>query len=153
MEKAISQFSQLPQTKSERALFVEIVVNEIMSGDVDPLKVEIYLKNIEETITQIRKNEKVKELLLSESEKYGQKTFDYEGNKITVSQRTSYNFTECNHSELDEINSQLIQLTERKKEIEKELQFMSKPVADVDSGCVINPPTKTVTKFLTIKLV
>lgn len=152
METAISQFSNLPQTKSERESFVQLVVNEILSGSRDPLEVEIYLKNIEETINEIRKNSEVKQLLLSEASKYSAKTFDFNGSKITISQRSSYDYSVCGNSEWESLDSEIKGLTERKKLIEKQLSLMDKSIVDAETGEVINPPLKSVSEFLTIKL-
>ena len=152
MEAAISQFSNLPQTKAERAHFVELVVNEILNGERDPLEVEIYLKNIEETINEIRKNSEVKQLLINEAAKYNAKTFDFKGSKITISQRSSYDYSTCNSSEWSELDHQIKELKEKQKTIEKQLSVMTKSIVDAETGELINPPAKSTTEFLTIKL-
>lgn len=152
METAISQFSNLPQTKKEREMFVQLVVNEILSGSRDPLEVEIYLKNIEETINEIRKNSEVKQLLISEASKYNSKTFDFNGSKITISKRSTYDYSTCNSSEWSELDSQIKELKEKQKVIEKQLSIMTKSIVDAETGELINPPVKSTTEFLTIKL-
>ena len=152
METTISQFSNLPQTKQEREMFVQLVVNEILSGSRDPLEVEIYLKNIEETINEIRKNSEVKQLLIREASKYNSKTFDFNGSKITISQRSTYDYSTCNSSEWSELDCQIKELKEKQKVIEKQLSVMTKSIVDAETGELINPPVKSTTEFLTIKL-
>ena len=152
MEQAISQFSQLPQTRAERSTFVDLVVNEILSGSRDPLQVEIYLKNIEETINEIRKNSEVKQLLISEASKYNAKTFDFGGSNITISQRATYDFSVCNSSEWNMLDAKIKELKEQQKIVESQLKVMTKSIADIETGDIIEPPVKSVSEFLTIKL-
>ncbi len=54
METAISQFTYLPQTKAERATFVQMAVDEVLNGDRNPLELEVMLKNLEDTISAIQ---------------------------------------------------------------------------------------------------
>ena len=115
METAISNLSILPQNKQERETFVQKVKTEILNGDYNPLDVDIYFKNLEETIKAIRKDEDIKNLILEECEKYNNKSFEYKGNLITVTSRTTYDYSTCGDSQLDEINKLIEELEAKRK--------------------------------------
>jgi len=154
MESAISQFTVLPTNGREREVFVQKCVDEILSGDRNPLDLEILLKNMEETISMIRKNPDVKEYVLAEAARYEAKTFNHGGVNITMSQRTTYDFSVCGDPEWEQIDAELNSLKERLKEREKLLKYIN-PNADIASGVtgeMLRPPAKTTSSFLTIKL-
>jgi hypothetical protein len=80
---AISVFSDFPQAPKDRTAFVELVVNEITSGERNPLNFEVMLKNLEDTIDLIRKDERVKEAVNLEASKYAEKVFQFGNYSIT----------------------------------------------------------------------
>jgi transcriptional regulator of aromatic amino acid metabolism len=154
METAIAQFTYLPATKAERETFVQMCVDEITSGERNPLQLEIMLKNLEETVNAIRKHPDVKEAIQAEAEKYTEKTFKVFGCSVTKTQRTSYDFTQCSDSVWEKLNTQKQSVAEQLKERENFLKNI-KPgmgIADTETGEVINPPHTSTSEFLTIKL-
>ncbi|PKP45141.1 MAG: hypothetical protein CVT94_18895 [Bacteroidetes bacterium HGW-Bacteroidetes-11] len=154
MENAITQFTYLPSSKAERETFVQMCVDEITSGNRNPLEFEIMLKNLEETISAIRKRPEVKEIVFEEAEKYPEKTITFKGVKITKASKTTFYFNECHDSVYDELADKLTYYKEKVKERETFLKTI-KPgmeIADVNTGELINPPTTTTTSYLTISL-
>lgn len=154
METAISQFTYLPATKKEREVFVQMCVDEITSGTRNPLEFEIMLKNLEETISAIRKRPEVKEVVLEEAEKYPEKTIALMGTKITKASKTTFYYNECGDSVYNELSSQLAELKEKVKERETFLKTI-KPgmeIPDVNTGEIIRPPQTATTSYLTITL-
>jgi len=154
MENAIAQFTYLPATKAERETFVQMCVDEITSGARNPLQLEIMLKNLEETVNAIRKHPEVKEAIQAEAEKFTEKTFKVYGCSVTKANRTSYDFTQCQDSTWERLNSQKQSISEQLKDRENFLKAI-KPgmsVADPDTGEVIYPPSWTSSEYLTIKL-
>jgi hypothetical protein len=154
MESAITQFTYLPETKAERETFVQMCVDEIKSGERDPLELEIMLKNMEETINAIRKHPEVKELVMDEALKYPEKTFEFKGVTVTKSSRSTYSYDECNDSILFDLKAKEKELKQGIKDRENFLKGI-KPgmeIADVRTGEMLIPPKQTTSDFLTIKL-
>jgi mannose/fructose/N-acetylgalactosamine-specific phosphotransferase system component IIB len=154
MENAITQFTYLPSSKAEREVFVQMCVDEITSGTRNPLEFEIMLKNLEETISAIRKRPEVKEIVLEEAEKYPEKTISFKGVKITKASKTTFYFNECGDSVYNELATQLSNLKEKVKERETFLKTI-KPgmeIPDVNTGEIIRPPQTATTSYLTISL-
>ena len=151
MEHALSQFTLLPQTKSERALFVDKAINEVLSGARNPLELEIALKNVEETVKAIRANEEWKEAALDEAHNYPEKSFDFQGVKITKTARKTYNFSGCGDSSLASLIEEETDLKSKvklRKEFLKTLQ-PGMDVVDGNTGEILQPPTWTATESLT----
>jgi len=65
---AIAELKRLPETKEQVQSFAYAVINEIMDGDNNPVEVEVRLKMIEESIKIIRKDPRIKNLLVNEIE-------------------------------------------------------------------------------------
>ena len=154
MENAIAQFTYLPSTKAEREVFVQMCVDEITSGNRNPLEFELMLKNLEETISAIRKRPEVKDVVLQEAEKYPEKTIMFRGVKITKASKTNFFFNECHDSVYNELSDKLAYYKEKVKERETFLKTI-KPgmeIPDVETGELIAPPTTTTTSYLTISL-
>lgn len=154
MEQAIAQFTYLPNTKKERAEFVDLCVEEIMSGNRDPLEFEIMLKNLEETIAAIRKRPEVKDLCLEFADRFTEKTFSYKGVTVTKSSKTTYDYSQCGHTRYNELLAQKAKVAEELKEIENFLKAIrpGMTVPDEETGEILTGPSTSVTSFLMIKL-
>lgn len=150
----ISKFTYLPNSKSEREAFVALCVEEITSGNSNPLDIELMLKNLEETISAVRKHPEVKETILAEAQNYPEKTFKFKGATITKTQRSAYDFSACNDSLYNSLVSDSEALKTKIKEREAFLKTL-KPemnIADAETGEMLLPPSVLITESLTIKL-
>jgi hypothetical protein len=102
----------MPVSKTDQAVFADQVISEILSGAESPLHVDMKLKAMEEVIKKIRKHEQVKAYTIEEAEKYG-KTFMLHGVEITVSRRTTKDYSGCDdilddlYSDLEKLNKQI----------------------------------------------
>lgn len=152
METTISNLSIFPQTKAERKTFVEMAVNEILSGVKNPLEIELILKNLEETISEIRKNEEVKRIIYDEAAKYNQKSFDFMNAEITLTSRSTFNFKDCNDSVYNDLDNTEKMIKEQKKERESFLKALKCEVVNPETGEMIYPASKSTNDFLTIKI-
>ena len=139
--------SLFPETKEQQSVFVERMIESVLDGNANILKTEAQMANMQAVIASYRKDDRIKDALLNEAEKYG-KSFDlyhakYEIKNVAV----KYDFSDCNDVELEEINKQLEELNGRRKERETLLKALKKPqtIIDEDSGEVIEirPPVKT----------
>ncbi|MCK9220262.1 MAG: hypothetical protein M0P47_09465 [Bacteroidales bacterium] len=142
---ALSELRNLPFTKVEQRDFADQAIEEILSGNVDPLQADLRLKAMEEVITQIRKDDRVKKSIIDEAEKYGKK-FDLQGCSITVSGKTTKDFSGCDKV-LDELYVNLEQLKQQIKAREATVAAGSDPA----TGEIFPPAKTSTTRFLTYK--
>lgn len=147
MGKAIDQFRNMPSTWLEIRQFSDLLKNEILSGDVNPLDVELVLKSMEEVIKTTRADKHVKEAVLQEAAKWSEKTFEYKGISATKSSKTTYDFSGCG----DEVYNDLIKQQETLKAQIKAREAMLKTGVNPDTGETYTPPKASTTEFLTIK--
>jgi len=147
-QTAISTLSILPSTKAQRQSFVEMAVNEILSGDVNPLTVELTLKSAIDTLEEIRKNNRVKLAVQNEAYKYSEKTFEYGNFKITKASRQTNDFSGCD-IHLDNLYTEMEAL---KLQI-KAREALVKTGVDSATGEVFKPVKFTTTEYLKIELV
>ena len=142
---ALQKLTNLPFTKMEQQDFTNQAVEEILSGNIDPLKADLHLKAMEEVITTIRKDLRVKPLVLSEAEKYG-KTFDFHGVGITVTHKTIKDFAGLDPV-LDSLYAELDQL----KLTIKARELTVGSGCDPATGETFGPCKTSTTQFLTYK--
>jgi len=78
-------------SKPEMENFINDSIGTILSGDVDPLEVEIKLRFLEKAISSIRKDVRVKNYVWEEASKYnGQK---FRGCDIKLSERKTADYS------------------------------------------------------------
>ena len=143
------KLNQMPQSKSEIAAYTSNVKEMILSGGIDGLEAAIFLKSMEEIIKQLKDDSDIKRMILSEVEKYG-KSAELNGAKIGISERRTYEFEV--DTEWNEMQEEINILKERQKERETFLKAVNKPVADPETGEIINPIPCKSTTFPTVTL-
>ena len=149
METALQQFSVLPSTKEERTSFVNMAVNEFLSGNIDVLKTDAILKAAEDTIKAIRTNDEVKNVVSRAADEYPEKSFQFYNYLITKSSRRTYDWKEYKSDEiLNGLNAQIEQL---KKVIEARQQVILSGV-DPATGETFSPVPFTENEILSYKL-
>lgn len=89
--KAMNTLQKLPLKKADIEPFVNRAIEEIVSGNIDPLRAEIQLKILEESINKIRKDIRVKNFVRDEALKYDKQTFL--GCKISISYRQTADYS------------------------------------------------------------
>lgn len=144
--EALSTISQIPILKEQRQAYCQQAINEILSGEVQPLKIDLQLKALEEIIKTIRKDKRVSDYVFEEAEKYG-KSFDFEGAKITLSGKKTYDYSGCGDQVYNDLIEQQKTLDAQIKAREMMLQAGSNP----ETGEVYNPPVVKVTNVLTYR--
>jgi len=152
MEKALSHITVLPSTKREREVFVNKAIEEIANGEQNPLRIEIQLKNMEETISMIRKSSLVKDIIRREADKYPGKTFETFGAIITKVETTKWDYSTTGDTVLVDYQNQMELLKAAIKDREKWLQALKPGMIAVDevTGQVLAPPRTTVEETLRI---
>jgi hypothetical protein len=100
--------------KEQRKDFVARVVQSIESGDVDPLKVHLQVKMMEDVIKNLNANSRYKSAVLERAEKYGQKSFEFGNAKVEIKETgVKYDFSKCEDDVLAKLN-ELLEDTESK---------------------------------------
>lgn len=146
-----SILSLLETTKEQRQSFVEDIVQRIEQGEADPIKVLVQLKCHAELVDNILSDVRFKSLALDEGSKYG-KQFEKFNAKIAIKEvGVKYDYTDCD-TELDNLMAQKALLDEKIKKRQKVLQVIDKPVADSETGDLLQPAVKTSTTSLVVTL-
>lgn len=158
--------------KEQRMNFIANLMEAIESGNIDPLKVHVQLKCIEDITFQMtsldektNKNgievaKKFRKLLLDAAEAYGQKKFDYLNTTIEIKEvGTKYDWEKCEDPVLD------LLLTEQeglKAAIKKRQDFLKTVPTkgltllkgEIEDGDMITvfPPAKSSTTSIAVSL-
>jgi hypothetical protein len=103
------------------------------------------LKNLEDTISAIRKDERVKNCIQSEVQKYSEKTIVFGDYEITKSQRTTYDYSN------DITWVELKEKIKQREELLKAINPSITEIADSKTGEMLMPPLKKQSDYLTIK--
>ncbi len=141
----LTKIESWPVTKKDQTEYADAVINQILSGEVDPVKVDLIMKSMEEVLKKIRTHEGVKACVIDEAEKYG-KTFDLHGATVTVSKRTVKDF-----SGVDSVLDELYQQAESLKASIKAREATVESGSDPATGETFSPPKTSTTTFLTYK--
>lgn len=133
MTNVTSVIALFPTTKTEQNEFVRMLVDNVMSGNTDPLSAEVQICNIEQVCKAYRANTRIKNAVLEEAEKYGQKSFDFRGANIQIKEvGVKYHFDEAGHKRYNELISSIELLTAEKKELETVMKARSDVWIEVD---------------------
>lgn len=125
----------------------------ILSGDYNPLDIEVRLKAMEELAKQLRADADVRAAVLAEAEKYG-KSFEYKGCKINVREGgVKYDYAGTGDSEWAILEAEAKEVAEKKKAREKFLQSIP-PEGTVSpvTGEQIFAPAKTSATTIAVSL-
>lgn len=116
----------------------------ILSGDHNPLDVEIRLKAMEELVKQLRGDADIKAAIIAEAEKYG-KSFEYGGCKINIREAgVKYDYASTRDSEWAILDAEAKEIAEKKKAREKFLQSIpTEGTVSPTTGEQIYAPAKT----------
>lgn len=147
METALSTISVLPANKEQLKVFSRKLKDEILANDRDPLKILVQLKFIEKLLEDVLKDEEIdyhflKEFLLYEKEK----VVEVNGAKLSQSEvGVKYDYNASGDPKWFDLEKQIKELTEKKKEREKFLQSIpyDQGVVDPDTGVFMTRPPKS----------
>lgn len=150
---ALAIFGLMPENKAQITSFIRSAKDEILSGNYNPIKIEIQLKIMEELIAGLRKDSSVRNQLLTELDKYNEKTIAIYGADITKSNRTTMDYSTCNDSELQDLQekAELYNAAVKKRqEMLKNIEPLT--VVNPKTGEYLNPPSKKFTEVVSIKI-
>lgn len=152
MEK-LAIFSKLPETKIQVEKTASQIKSAVLDGEIDPLLFAAQVSAMEKLFTTLKSDILIKDCILSAAEKYG-KSFEKGNAKFQIKEiGVTYDFTECNDYELENLNSQINALTEKKKARETFLKSISfdAEIYGAD-GLQILPPVKKSTTQVSVTL-
>jgi len=148
MTQELSKFlGDFPETKAQQASFVGYLKNAVLNGNINPLKAEAIICNLESVCKQYRADKEVKEALLNEARKYGEKSFDmYNANFQIKDVGVKYDYSVCGHPDYDTTCAEIDILTARKKDFENQLKAHSEKwvYTSLETGetCEVYPPVR-----------
>lgn len=143
----------IPGNKRDVNRIAGMTVTAVLDGDENPLEVDVKLRYLEHLIKSIRENLEMKDAVLQEAHKYGEKTFQAFGVEITkTTVGTRYDYSQCGDSTHTDILAKIAELTEHRKEREKLLQGLDGEMAIPETGEIIYPPAKKSSEGLRVKL-
>ncbi|MFD2599872.1 hypothetical protein ACFSQ3_13020 [Sphingobacterium corticis] len=114
----------------------------LMDGQIDEMKLFVTAKKGKELFEQLEKT--VRPFAESSARIGSNQIYSAFGCDITESMNgVRYDFTNCDDSEWNEMNAEMTILKKRMSDREKFLKTLTKPMADPESGEIINPPIKS----------
>ena len=147
-----------PETKEQIKTFADKMIESVLSGYTDPLKVKIQLSAMKKTIEEIELNEQFKDCILNEAAKYHKDELKniHNANVQIKEIGVKYDYSQCGMPEYESIISDIATLTERKKALEKRLQTITQTeeyVCPITGEIVtLTPPSKTSTTSIVITI-
>lgn len=146
-QSALALFKTLPETKSEVEKYTRIIRDEVLEGNINPLSFITTVTALEKLFGNLKSDIMIKDMVLEEAEKYGQKTFVHGNAQFQVKEvGTKYDFTNCDDDQWRRLNADITALSIIKKEREDFLKTI-KPDMEVygADGTRLNPVSKTST--------
>ena len=146
---ALSTITVMPSTKAEIEVFVSKVKTEILSGDYNPVVIDVQLKAMEELIKAIRKEPEIREYILDEISR-NEKTFELGNAKITQKDSVRYDYSD--DTEWGELKEQETNFANARKGREQYLRSLKKATPDPNTGEILYPPRQERTSTYSITL-
>lgn len=148
-----SVLSLFETNKAERQSFVADVVQRLISGEVDPLKLHLQVKCTEQILSDLKEQPEYKEMLLETAEQYGKKFERYNSEFAIKEAGTNWHYDKCEDVEYNKMVEDMEALKDRMKQREKFLQSIPvSGIADPENGNMIYPAYKTSTTIVQVTL-
>lgn len=144
--------------KSQRESFVNMLVESIEDGKVDPLKIHLQVKCMEDIIKQLNDNSTYKKAIVNQAQQYGQKEFEFMNAKIAIREvGVKYNFSNCCDTAYEQIESEAKTINDKLKqraEFLKGAPIEGVVITDELTGETVKvfPPSKTSSTSVVVSL-
>lgn len=144
--------------KEERQSFTLSLINEIESGNVDPLKIHLQVKCMEDIIKLLNSNTIYKKAVLDAAEKQGEKSFAYNNSKFEIKETgVKYDYSNCGDTVWQMLEQKCSSAAEDLKQREtflKTVPSKGMQVLDEQTGEMITvyPPSKSSTTSVAVTL-
>jgi hypothetical protein len=150
-----TDLSLFETSKTERQEFAQSVLNNAKEGLLNPLKLHLQVKCLEDLIKQITSNPSYRELTLDEAYKYG-KTFEHYNTKFEIKEMgVKYDYSVCQDPIYNKLKDELEALQEKIKAREMVLKSLSQEGLQTlieDEVVTLYPPNKTSTTTISVNL-
>lgn len=150
-----TDLSLFETSKGERYAFAQGVVNNAKDGLINPLKLHLQVKCLEDLIKQITSNPDYKELTLDEAYKYG-KTFEQYNAKFEIKEAgVKYDYSNCGDPIIADLLQQQTELEAKVKERQallKAIPISGQEILIGDELVKIYPPVKTSSTTISVNL-
>lgn len=141
MSTAVGILKTFKLSKQQLNSFAQTAIEEALEGDHDLLELYATLKGMEDMTKVIKKG--IHEHVLEEANKYPGKSFDHKGVTFTGTVRKSYDYSS---------DPTWIALDMKKKAREKLMQTIQEPLADTETGEIIQPAGFKSSESISVKL-
>lgn len=141
-------FEGIP-TKSGVSSMAAGIIDSILSGESNPIEGYIKIKALEDLLKEVKANDRVKDYVLKEIERHG-KTAEIAGCKVTISERTTYDYTQ------DELWLQYQTDIDRLKLLQKNREELVKAASKKmtaipdENGEIVHPAGSQTTQVITV---
>ncbi len=137
----------MPEGKAAVQARVQSLKDVILSGNTDPIQVEVWLKGIEKVVEAVRGDMEVKEVVTDAISAYNEKTFEVYGARITKKMSAArYDFRFCEDVVWEMLDAELESLKEKIKNREDFLKTVKEPKDEINPLTgeifVVKPPVK-----------
>jgi hypothetical protein len=142
-------------TKEQRQEFVHNIVQAIENGETDAIKVHLFIKSMEDLVKRVNDDATYKQYLLDAAERNGKKFTAFNAEFQIKEVGSRYDYSQCNDPEIEELEYQINQLTEKLKGRYKFLQTVPPSGMDIrvgDEMITVYPPSKSSTTSVTVTL-
>jgi hypothetical protein len=154
-ESPLQMLTMMASTSTQIDVFSDGVIESVKGGEINPLTVLVQIRAMEKAFERILKE--TKQNILSESDKYSEKTFEYMGNEMTKAEHgTKYDFSKCGDPDLKMYEDQKAIIDKGIKERQEFLKALKSPLNFIHDltgeVCILIPPTKTSVSGLNVKI-
>lgn len=142
-DSPVSVLDMFSTSKEGITLFASKVINEVENGNLDPLKVKIYIKTLESIAEKIEAG--TKEAQKTAASKYGERPFMFSGAELHLTAtKTEYDYAACGDPVINEMIKDSESLTKRIKQRQEFLKSMggTEQIVVGDELVSIHPPIK-----------
>jgi hypothetical protein len=150
-----TDLSLFETSKTERQEFAQAVINNAKEGILNPLKLHLQVKCLEDLIKQITSNPSYRELTLDEAYKYG-KSFEHYNAKFEIKEMgVKYDYSVCQDPVYNSLKNKLSILEDEIKAREKYLKAILPSGVETlleDEIVTLYPPSKTSTTTISVNL-
>ena len=119
----IKLFDNYPKNKFDQQMLANDIILPVIEGEVNPIETYVKARSMLEALKIVTDDDRIKDLVIAEVEKYGNKT-EYNSAKLQVKDvGVKYDYSVCN----DQVyNDLLYMLNDIKEQIKIREKFLSK---------------------------
>lgn len=136
----------MPTSSFQKELFRQSVKDKIMNGTLNPLEFYRQAKLMSDCIDDLKKDPDILDCAHSEVLKYGKEKPSVNGAIVTMSSRSTPEYSTCGDPVYDELKEKL----KAREQFLKSLP--SEGTVDPGTGLLIKPPVTRESSFITVKI-